>query len=84
MTAPALSPLLTEREAAAQLGVSFWTLRAWVCSGALPAVRLPNPTNPRVELRRRLIDARDLAAFIDAHRQPAAVSGPALVARRRR
>jgi len=33
--------LLTLRQAAEYLAVSYWTLRSWTESGKLPAVRLP-------------------------------------------
>ncbi len=33
--------LMTLRDAAQYLSVSYWTVRAWVESGRLPAVRLP-------------------------------------------
>ena len=33
--------LLTMRQAAEYLGVSYWTVRSWVESGKLRAVRLP-------------------------------------------
>jgi excisionase family DNA binding protein len=33
--------LMTLRDAAQYLSVSYWTVRAWVQSGKLPAVRLP-------------------------------------------
>jgi len=36
-----LPRLLTLRQAAAYVQVSYWTVRAWVEAGALPAVRLP-------------------------------------------
>jgi excisionase family DNA binding protein len=36
-----LPVLLTLRQAAVYLSVSYWTVRAWVEAGKLPAVRLP-------------------------------------------
>jgi len=36
-----LPHLLTMRQAAELLGVSYWTVRSWVESGKLRAVRLP-------------------------------------------
>ena len=33
--------LLTLRQAASYLQVSYWTVRSWVDAGRLPAVRLP-------------------------------------------
>ena len=62
--------LLSLREAAIVLGVSYWTVRDYVLSGVLRSVTLP-PLRPRegarpnATLRRTLIDVRDLDAFID-------------------
>lgn len=53
--------LLTLREAAAYLGVSYWTVRSWIESGRLPHVRLPG--------RRLLrIDRADLDRLVEACR----------------
>ncbi len=41
--------LLTLREAAAYLSVSYWTVRGWVESGRLPHVRLPGRRLLRVD-----------------------------------
>jgi excisionase family DNA binding protein len=53
--------LLTLREAADYLAVSYWTVRSWVESGKLPHVRLPGSRLLRVE-------RVDLDRFIDAHK----------------
>lgn len=53
--------LLSLREAAAYLGVSYWTVRSWAESGKLPHVRLPG--------RRLLrVDRADLDRLIEACR----------------
>ena len=72
MSRPARStpPLLVdEREGAAMCGVSFWTFRSWVSAGDIPAVGFPSPLNPRRQLRRKLVDRRDIEAFIAKHKQ---------------
>ena len=62
--------LLSLRQAALYIGVSFWTLRDWLAAGHLPTIKLP-PLRPREgdrakpTLRRVLIDRRDLDAFVD-------------------
>jgi hypothetical protein len=60
--------LLNLRQAAAYLGVSFWSVRDFVLAGFLPTVSLP-PLRARegerrkANLRRVLIDRSDLDAF---------------------
>ena len=66
-----IEPLLLNEHQAAQLcGVSFWTLRELVQAGEIPTVDFPSPLNPRRTLRRRLIDRRDLEAFIARCKRP--------------
>jgi hypothetical protein len=65
--------LLSLRQAARYLGVSFWSVRDYVLAGALPAVTLPplraRPgERPRTSLRRVLIDRTDLDALIEARK----------------
>jgi excisionase family DNA binding protein len=50
--------LLSYRQAAEYLGVSYWTIRAWADSGKLPVVKLPGARLLRVERAAldRLID----------------------------
>lgn len=58
---PGPARLLTLREAAAYLRVSYWTVRSWVESGRLPHVRLPG--------RRLLrIDRADLDRLVEGCR----------------
>lgn len=65
-----LPRLLSLRQAAVYLGVSFWSVRDFVLAGFLPTVQLP-PLRPRegerrkANLRRVLIDQTDLDAFIE-------------------
>jgi excisionase family DNA binding protein len=54
--------LLGLKEAAAELGMSTWTLRDLVGSGALRAVQPPG-------VRRILIDRKDLERAIEAWKQ---------------
>lgn len=70
-SAPAAGPprLLNLRQAAAYLGLSFWTVRDYVLAGELPTVQLPalrprEGDRPRQALRRVLVDREDLDAFI--------------------
>lgn len=59
------SRLLSLPEAAAYLGLSWWTTREMVMRGAIPAVRLPAPrARDGRTLRRILIDRIDLDALI--------------------
>jgi hypothetical protein len=62
--------VLNLKQAAAYLGVSFWSVRDWCLAGYLPTVELP-ALRPREgerqkdTLRRKLIDRADLDAFIE-------------------
>lgn len=58
--------LISAGAAAAQLGVSIWTVRRLIDAGELPAVRLPNQ---RTGARRLLIDLHDLEALIAASKE---------------
>jgi excisionase family DNA binding protein len=51
--------LLSQKEAAAYLGVSYWTLRDLLFQGEIPHVRLK---------RRVLVDRLDLDTYIDRHK----------------
>jgi excisionase family DNA binding protein len=57
--APGNTRLLSLQQAAAELGVSIWTVRDWVGAGKLRAVQPPG-------FRRIFIDRRDLDAAIEA------------------
>jgi excisionase family DNA binding protein len=62
-TAPRIegpAPLLTIRQAADLLGVSYWTVRSWIEAGKLRAIRLPG--------RLIRVHPRDLDRFIEANR----------------
>ncbi len=67
----ALPPrLLNLKQAAAYLGVSYWTMRDWMLAGRLPVITLPGlrpreGAKARESLRRALVDVADLDAFID-------------------
>lgn len=60
--------LVNLSDAAAYLGVSYWTVRDLVQRGDLPAIRLPHPRSIRGSIRRILIDRNDLDALIDRFR----------------
>lgn len=60
--------LLDEHAGAALCGVSFWTFREYTAAGLIPVVEFPSPLNPRRVLRRKLIDRRDIEAFIAKHK----------------
>ena len=68
---PAITPrLLNLKQAAAHLGVSFWSVRDWCLAGYLPTVELPalrprEGERPNDTLRRKLIDRADLDASIE-------------------
>ena len=48
--------LLSQKEAAVYLGISYWTLRDLIFRGEIPYIRMK---------RRVLVDLRDLDVFID-------------------
>jgi excisionase family DNA binding protein len=50
------------REAAEDLAVSYWTIRTWVETGKLPAVRLPGGG------RLLRIERTELDRLVEAHR----------------
>lgn len=65
--------LVNLNEAAAYLGLSFWTIRDYVLAGLIPMIQLPalrprEGEKPRQALRRVLIDRRDLDAFVDSRK----------------
>ena len=68
-TATSMEPLLVdEHQGAALCGVSFWTFREWTAAGLIPVVAPPSPLNHRRKLRRKLVDCRDIEAFITKHK----------------
>src|SRR5258708_7097891 len=64
--------LLNLEEAAAYLGLSFWSFRELVNAGDVPLIRVPRPRTMRQHkraarrqvLRRTLVDVRDLDALV--------------------
>lgn len=58
-------PRLMDTDAAAQyLGVSKWTIRAFIANGDLPVVKLPSVKYQSRPNRRVLIDRTDIDALI--------------------
>jgi len=57
-----LPALLTLKQAAEYLAISYWTVRSWVDAGKLPAVRLPGDGRlvrvERAELERLIASSR--------------------------
>ena len=70
------SHLRTLDYVAERLGLSYWGARDLVQRGYLPAIRLPG-RRPDKNLRRILIDERDLEKFIEEHREVRAIVQPA-------
>jgi hypothetical protein len=64
--APAVR-LLDLKASGAYLGVSYWTMRDLVSGGVIPCVKIPCLGGR--DLRRILIDRRDLDAFIDRNKE---------------
>ena len=75
--------LLDLEQGAAYLGLSFWSFRELVASGAVPLIRIPRPKTMRQHrrrtkgqvkgdvLRRALVDTRDLDRLVDTWREAA-------------
>jgi len=59
------SALLTLREAATYLAVSYWTVRSWTETGKLPSVRLPGDGR-LVRVERAALDALIAASRMSA------------------
>jgi excisionase family DNA binding protein len=53
-------------EAARRMGVSRWTVRRLINSGALPTVRLPGP---RGNVRRLLVHMKDVSLLISQSKE---------------
>jgi hypothetical protein len=85
--APLTPPrLLSLRQAAAYLGVSFWSVRDWCLAGYLRTVELPalrprEGERPKDTLRRKLIDRVDLDAFIEQQKGVSATDIQSTVSR---
>jgi hypothetical protein len=68
-----VAPLCVDVKAAARLiGVSVWTLRAYIDEGLVHTVKFPSSKHPGEQSRRVLIAVADLQAFVDQHRDRAA------------
>jgi len=63
---PVAPRLLGLEEAAAYLGVSDWTVRQLLWVGELPFVEVGSPGSKRP---RRLVDVRDLDAWVEIRKQ---------------
>jgi hypothetical protein len=72
---PTPAPRLLNLHAAANyLGVSFWTLRDWLLQGLIPVVELPalrprEGERSKKQLRRVLVDVRDLDTFVEGRKR---------------
>jgi hypothetical protein len=60
--------LLDVHAAAAYLGISVWTVRAYVNNEHLPTVKLPSVLHAGENSRRLLFDRQDLDALIESRR----------------
>lgn len=63
--------LMTLKQAATYLGLSYWTLRDYALAGRIQPVKLPPLTaregeKQKADLRRILFDKKDLDAFVDS------------------
>lgn len=78
-TAPGWPRLLSVDQAAAYLGLSFWTFRELLNAGTVPTVRVPRPNTLRMRerralsdtVRRLLIDRNDLDALVESWKRRA-------------
>jgi hypothetical protein len=62
--------LLNLNDAAAYLGISYWTMRDLVNGGQVPTIRIPSPrSSDGRSIRRILVDRRDLDAFIERNKE---------------
>jgi hypothetical protein len=62
--------LLDLHQAAAYLGISYWTARDLVNAGTIPTVRIPSVrAGDGRPIRRILVDIRDLDAFINGNKE---------------
>jgi len=59
--------LMGANEAARYMGLSYWTLRDLIWSGAIPLVQLPSKNGGR--LRRILVDRADLDRLIERSKE---------------
>ena len=70
MSAPQHESICVDLKTAAQmLGVSPWTVRAFVHNGQLPAVKLPAVRGTEPSNRRILLAVADLREFVARHRE---------------
>lgn len=78
-TVPGWPRLLSADQAAAYLGLSFWTFRELLNAGTVPTVRVPRPNTLRMRerralsdtVRRLLIDRNDLDALVERWKERA-------------
>jgi hypothetical protein len=66
--------LLTLKQAAVYLGVSYWSVRDYIAAGLIPKVSMPalrarEGARQKASLRRVLIDREDLDRLIEARKQ---------------
>ncbi len=64
------APLCVDLKTAAKsIGVSTWTLRAWIDAGLIKTTRFPSSRHAGETSRRKLIAMEDLKVFVDRHRE---------------
>ncbi len=56
---------ITAREAGRRLGLSYWTTRELILSGAIPRLKFPGKHG---EMRRLMVSAADVVSFIEKSR----------------